>query len=229
MSQQAITALGLFLISYAFIISEKIHRTIVAMIGAIFVVGLGILDQETAFQHIDLNTIGLLIGMMIIVAITAKTGVFKYVAVWAAKKAGGYPVRILVVLGAVTAFCSAFLDNVTTVLLIVPVTLSITRRLQVDPIPFFHLANYGQQHRRYGYLDRRSPEYYDRQRCEGTDLQCIYCPFDADRHRHHGSHSAIFALLYRKSIQTTEELRLSIMELDEKAEIQDPVLLKKNA
>ncbi|GAB7056212.1 MULTISPECIES: ArsB/NhaD family transporter [unclassified Paenibacillus] len=227
MSQQAITALGLFLISYAFIISEKIHRTIVAMIGAIFVVGLGILDQETAFQHIDLNTIGLLIGMMIIVAITAKTGVFKYVAVWAAKKAGGYPVRILVVLGAVTAFCSAFLDNVTTVLLIVPVTLSITRRLQVDPIPFFISQIMASNIGGTATLIGDPPNIMIGSAVKELTFNAFIVHLTPIVIVIMAVILPIFALLYRKSIQTTEELRLSIMELDEKAEIQDPVLLKK--
>jgi Na+/H+ antiporter NhaD/arsenite permease-like protein len=106
------------------------------MIGAALVVGFGIVSQETAIHHIDFNTLGLLIGMMVIVNVTADTGLFRYIAVVAAKRAKGEPVRILVSLALITAVCSAFLDNVTTVLLIVPVTFSITRQLQVKPYPF---------------------------------------------------------------------------------------------
>ncbi|SEO53716.1 ArsB/NhaD family transporter [Paenibacillus sp. OV219] len=136
MEQQAIWAIGIFLVIYGLIISEKVHRTIVAMIGGLLMVALGIVDQETAIHHIDFNTLGLLIGMMIIVSITADTGLFRFIAVWAAKKSKGKPVRILISLLIITAVCSAFLDNVTTVLLMVPVTLSITRQLRISPIPF---------------------------------------------------------------------------------------------
>jgi Na+/H+ antiporter NhaD/arsenite permease-like protein len=136
MEQQATLAIGIFLIIYALIISEKIHRTILAMAGAVVMVTLGILDQETAIHHIDFNTIGLLIGMMIIVGITAETGVFKYIALKAAKMAKGKPTRILIALAVITAIVSAFLDNVTTVLLMVPVTFSITKQLRINPFPF---------------------------------------------------------------------------------------------
>ncbi|ALS30187.1 membrane protein [Paenibacillus sp. 32O-W] len=134
---QALLAIGIFLITYAMIIAEKVHRTIVAMLGGLIVVALGIVDVESAIEHhIDFNTLGLLIGMMIIVGVTAKTGVFTYMAVWAAKRAKGDPIKIMAALAVVTAVCSAFLDNVTTVLLIVPVTFSISRQLNVHPFPF---------------------------------------------------------------------------------------------
>ncbi len=136
MDTQAVLASGIFLIAYALIISEKIHRTIIAMIGGLAMVVLGIVDQSQALHHIDFNTLGLLMGMMIIVAITGETGVFNYVAISAAKKAQGDPLRILILLGLITASASAFLDNVTTVLLMVPVTFSITRQLQVSPEPY---------------------------------------------------------------------------------------------
>jgi len=137
MEQQAVIALAVFLITYGMIIAEKVHRTIVAMLGGLIVVLLGIVDVHSAVaRHIDFNTLGLLIGMMIIVSLTAKTGVFSYVAVVAAKKAKGEPVKIMAALAVVTAVASAFLDNVTTVLLIVPVTFGITRQLRVPPFPF---------------------------------------------------------------------------------------------
>ena len=136
MDQQAYAAIAVFLIVYGLMITEKIHRTIVAMLGGVLMVALGIVDQHAALAHIDFNTLGLLVGMMIIVAITAETGVFAYVAVKAAQRAGGHPARILVLLSVITAVASAFLDNVTTVLLMVPVTISIARQLEVPPIPF---------------------------------------------------------------------------------------------
>ncbi|MCX7570756.1 ArsB/NhaD family transporter [Tumebacillus sp. DT12] len=136
MENQAILAIAIFLITYALIVSEKLHRTIVAMIGGILMVGFGILDQEAAIHHVDFNTLGLLIGMMVLVAITGKTGVFKYLAIKAAKMAKGHPVRILVYLSVITALLSSLLDNVTTVMLIVPVTFSIARQLKVNPVPY---------------------------------------------------------------------------------------------
>ncbi|MFB5759941.1 ArsB/NhaD family transporter [Paenibacillus medicaginis] len=136
MDQQAVWAIVIFLVVYALIISEKVHRTVLAMLGAILLIATGITDQETALAHIDFNTLGLLVGMMIIVSVTAETGLFNYLAVKAAKLAKGEPLRILAVLGVLTAFGSAFLDNVTTVLLTVPVTFSITRQLRVNPMPY---------------------------------------------------------------------------------------------
>ncbi|GAA4725210.1 ArsB/NhaD family transporter [Brevibacillus fulvus] len=136
MTTQAILAIGLFLITYAFIISEKIHRTIVAMIGGILMIITGLVPQEIAIEHIDFNTIGLLIGMMILVSITSQTGIFKYLAIKAAKAVKGRPISLLIALSTITALASALLDNVTTVLLMVPITFSITRQLQVNPIPY---------------------------------------------------------------------------------------------
>lgn len=136
LSQQAWIALLLFVIAYGIIVSEKIHRTKVALVGAICVLLFNIMSQETAIHMIDFNTIGLLIGMMIIVAITSKTGLFQYMAVKAAKTVGGDPLKILVVFFWLTAICSALLDNVTTVLLFTSVTFAISDILKINPIPF---------------------------------------------------------------------------------------------
>ncbi len=127
----------LFLIVYASIISEKIHRTVLALCGAALLVLVGVLDQHEAVSFIDFNTIGLLFGMMVIVGITRKSGVFEYVAIKAAHSTGGDPVKTMIALSVVTAVASAFLDNVTTVLLVVPVTISICKALEVNPIPMF--------------------------------------------------------------------------------------------
>lgn len=127
----------LFLIVYAFIISEKIHRTVLALCGAVLLVLLGVLTQHEAVGFIDFNTIGLLFGMMVIVGITSKSGVFEYVAIRAAHSTGGNPMKIMIALSLITAVASALLDNVTTVLLVVPVTISICSALEVNPVPFF--------------------------------------------------------------------------------------------
>lgn len=130
-------AIAVFLITYAIIISEKINRAVIALLGAALMVIMGVVDLHNAFtKHIEWGTITLLIGMMILVNITSKSGVFQYVAIKAAKGAQGNPIKILISLSLLTALGSAFLDNVTTVLLVVPVTLSITRILQVNPVPY---------------------------------------------------------------------------------------------
>jgi len=134
---QVVTAVVLFLLTYAFIITEKLNRAVTALLGALLMVVFGIVDIQTAYtKHIAWETIFLLVGMMILVGITNKTGIFQYAAVKAAQLAKGNPVRILIYLTTITAFASAFLDNVTTVLLIVPVTFSITRILKINPLPF---------------------------------------------------------------------------------------------
>lgn len=126
----------IFFLTYGLIISEKINRTVVALIGASLVLFTNIITQDQAISYIDFNTIGLLVGMMIIVGITRRTGVFEYMAIKAAKLAKGDPLLILVALAGVTAITSALLDNVTTVLLIVPVTFSICTKLEIEPFPF---------------------------------------------------------------------------------------------
>ena len=126
----------IFVVMYMVIVSEKIHRTVAAMIGAVLMMLLGILSQETALHHVDFETLGLLVGMMVLVGVTKETGLFDYVAIKAAKSAHAEPRRILVYLCLITAVFSAFLDNVTTVLLMVPVTFSITKILKLDPMPY---------------------------------------------------------------------------------------------
>ena len=136
METATIVAIVIFVIAYALIISEKVHRTIVGLFGAMLMILFGIISQETAVHHIDFNTIGLLMGMMIIVNITSETGLFNFLAIWAAQKVKAQPVALLVVLSTITMVCSALLDNVTTVLLTVPITFSITSQLKVDVMPY---------------------------------------------------------------------------------------------
>jgi Na+/H+ antiporter NhaD/arsenite permease-like protein len=126
----------LFVVTYAVIISEKVNRAIISLLGAGLMIMLGVLNQETAISGIDFNTLGLLIGMMVIVAITRRSGVFQFIAVWSAKKVKASPWGILLMLSVVTAVFSALLDNVTTVLLVAPVTLLICHELDLSPYPF---------------------------------------------------------------------------------------------
>ena len=136
MDTMTYVAIAIFITAYALIISEKVHRTVVGLFGAMLMILLGIIDQETAVHHIDFNTIGLLMGMMIVVNITSETGLFNFLAIWSAKKVKAQPVALLVALSTLTAVCSALLDNVTTVLLTVPITFNIAAQLKVDVKPF---------------------------------------------------------------------------------------------
>jgi Na+/H+ antiporter NhaD/arsenite permease-like protein len=125
-----------FVATYVIIVTERINRAIVALAGAGVMILAGVLTQQAAIRGIDFNTLGLLTGMMVVVAISRRSGVFQYVAVWSAKKVRASPWGILVMLSVVTALFSALLDNVTTVLLIAPVTLLITEELDIHPYPF---------------------------------------------------------------------------------------------
>jgi Na+/H+ antiporter NhaD/arsenite permease-like protein len=136
MSYTFIAALLIFVVTYAIIISEKLHRTIIALSGAVLMILLGILNQKVALEGVDFNTLGLLIGMMIVVGIAKQCGMFQYVAILAAKIGRGKPIPIFLLLGFIVAIFSAFLDNVTTVLLMVPVTFVVTHNLKVNPKPF---------------------------------------------------------------------------------------------
>ena len=128
-------ATTIFVLTYAVIIVDRLNRAIVALLGAALVIGLGVLTQEQAIRGIDFNTLGLLTGMMVLVGITQKSGVFQFLAIKAAKLAKGSPWGILVMLSVVTAVLSALLDNVTTVLLVAPVTLLIADELKINPYP----------------------------------------------------------------------------------------------
>jgi len=133
-------ALLIFGLAYLIIITERIHKTIVAISGAALMIALGVVTQNEAFYShefgVDYNVIFLLIGMMVIVNIVRETGLFEVLAIWAAQRADAEPFRMVLLLAVVTAVLSAMLDNVTTVLLMAPVTLAITKRLELNPVPF---------------------------------------------------------------------------------------------
>ncbi|MDP2892047.1 MAG: ArsB/NhaD family transporter [Bacillota bacterium] len=133
---QMIVSGAIFVIAYAFIIWDKFDRTIVALLGAALMIFTRILSQETAFLEIDFNTIGLLVGMMVVVMIAKRSGIFEYMAIRTIKISKGRPVTTLVMLALITGILSAILDNVTTILLILPVTLSIAKDLRLNPTPF---------------------------------------------------------------------------------------------
>ncbi len=219
-------ALAIFLLTYAVIISEKVHRTIAALIGAGLFMLSGVLTIEDAIEYIDWNTIGLLIGMMIIVGITRNTGVFEYLAVRAAKMVKGNPVKIMMALATVTAVASALLDNVTTVLLIVPVTFAIARQLKVNPIPILVTeiisSNIGGTATLIG--DPPNIMIGSSTGLGFMDFVFNLAPIIV----------VVYVItitllipIYRKHLVTTPELQQGIMKMDEKEELKDVSLLKK--
>ena len=172
-------------ITYATIMSEKVNRAIVALVGAGVMILVGVLDQDEAINGIDWNTIGLLTGMMILVSISRRSGMFQYLAVWSAKAAKAHPAGILFILQITTAVLSAFLDNVTTVLLIVPVTLAICTHAESAGLSLFVRGNLRLQYRRHRDADRRSAQYPDRL-AGRPHLQRFRLSPDAGDHRRHG-------------------------------------------
>jgi len=136
----AAAAVAIFVGAYALIATERVHRVAAALGGAWLMLALGLTDATAAFfseeSGIDWNVIFLLLGMMVIVGVMRKTGVFEFLAVWSAKKARGKPFRIMAMLCLITAVASALLDNVTTVLLVAPVTILVCERLGLKPVPY---------------------------------------------------------------------------------------------
>ena len=223
----AYIAIAIFVVAYMLIISEKVQRTVVGLTGAILMIFAGILTQEQAIHHIDFNTIGLLAGMMIIVNITSETGLFNYLAIWSAKKVEANPIKLLLVLSALTAVCSAFLDNVTTVLLTVPVTFSITSQLKVPVQPFLVAqilsSNIGGTATLIGdppniMIGSAVPELDFMSFITNLGGICIVIFIIT---------MAILIAIYRKKLTTTPELQAKIMQMNEKKELRDTTLLKK--
>lgn len=215
----------LFAAVYTLIIAEKLNRAILALLGAAALIACGVLNQEAAFRGVDFNTIGLLMGMMLIVGITSKCGVFQYVAIWSAKKVQARPMGVLFMLSVVTAVLSALLDNVTTVLLVVPVTLLITEELKVKAYPFLIAeilcSNIGGTATLIG---------------DPPNIMigsAVGIPFnDFIIHLAPAAVVVLFAtavpfyFLWRKELVTTDKARQRVMEFDENEAIKDPRLLK---
>ncbi|MFZ0834605.1 MAG: ArsB/NhaD family transporter [Mycobacterium sp.] len=135
-----VVAIAVFVVAYGLIASDRVNKTLVALSGAAIVAALGVVKSDDVFfsreTGIDWDVIFLLLGMMVIVSVLRQTGVFEYIAIWAAKRAKGSPLRIMILLVLVTAIASALLDNVTTVLLVAPVTLLVCDRLSIGAAPF---------------------------------------------------------------------------------------------
>ena len=231
MGPQFYLACGIFFIALAIIISEKIHKTIVALFGASLVLMLKILEQHEAFHieefGVDWNVIFLLIGMMTIINLMRPTGLFEYIAIRSAKLGKGDPLRILVIFSIITAVLSALLDNVTTVLLLAPVTLLIADALEVDPIPFLIVealaSNIGGTATLIG--DPPNIMIASKAKLNFMDfvlnltpvviLMMVICII-------------LLKLFFGKRLQTRDELKDRIMSMDENEAIKDPVMLTKS-
>lgn len=136
MSPNEIISIVIFLLVMAAIVSEKVHRAAASLAGAVILLVTHVLTVDSAIEHVDVNTIGVLVGMMLFVAVVKNSGLFEYIAIKSAKLTHGKPWAIMAVFAIITAVLSAFLDNVTTVLLVGPMTLAITSILKVNPVPF---------------------------------------------------------------------------------------------
>jgi Na+/H+ antiporter NhaD/arsenite permease-like protein len=225
------TATAIFFIAYALIISEKIHKTKVALFGASLILISKVLLQDEAFYDselgVDWNVIFLLLSMMIIINIMTKTGVFQYVAIKCAKVAKGEPFRIMTLFAVITAVGSAFLDNVTTVLLLAPVTLLIAEQLEIHPIPYLITEALASNIGGTATLIGDPPNIMIASKAGLDFMDFIY----------HLTPAIIIIFLFwmlawkivfGKRLVVQDELKKRIMSLHEKEQIKDVMLLKKS-
>ncbi|HHN63859.1 MAG TPA: hypothetical protein ENK09_00665 [Nitrospirae bacterium] len=225
------TATTIFLLSYAVIVSEKIHKTVVAVVGASLMLALKILEQQQAFYveelGVDWNVVFLLIGMMTIINILKTTGFFEYIAIKSAKLGKGEPVRIMMILFVVTALLSAMLDNVTTVLLIVPVTFLICDALEVNPVPFLIMQVMASNIGGTATLIGDPPNIMIASKAKLDFMDFIYnlTPVVIVITI---VLLVLIKIFFGKRIRTREELKQRIMNMNEREAIKDPLLLKKS-
>ncbi len=224
-------ATGIFILAYALIISEKIHKTVVALAGAALMILLGIVTQGEAFHSpelgVDWNVIFLLFSMMVIINIMRPTGIFEYIAIRSAKFARGRPFRIMAIFSLVTAVLSALLDNVTTVLLIAPVTLLICNALELDAVPFLITealaSNIGGTATLIGdppNIMIASKASLDFMAFVNNLTPVIIIVLIA--------YVITIKFIFGKKLTVKEELRQRVMAMDEREAIKDPVLIRKS-
>jgi Na+/H+ antiporter NhaD/arsenite permease-like protein len=217
----------IFLSVYAVIIWDKLDRAVVALTGAMLMVLLRVLKQEEAFAAIDYNTIGLLVAMMIIVMIMRRTGIFEYLAVKVVKISKAEPFRLIITLSLVTGILSAFLDNVTTILLILPITLSVASDLKLNPIPFIIAEIFASNVGGTATLIGDPPNIMIGSQTGLSfidfllNVAVIAIPILVLT-------SLAFAFLYKKQLTTDDLLRAKVLEANENECIKDYGLLKKS-
>ena len=226
----AVIAVAVFVAAYLFIATDRIHKTVVALVGAGLVLALGVVGSEDVFYSretgVDWDVIFLLLGMMVIVSVLRRTGVFEFTAIWAAKRAKASPRRVMVLLVLITAVASALLDNVTTVLLIAPVTLLVCDRLRTDPVPFLIAEVFASNIGGAGTLIGDPPNIIIASRSGLTFNDFLI---------HMGPivivemivFVAILPLLFRGPYTTDPDRAADVMALNEREAIEDPALLIK--
>ena len=222
---QEIIAILIFVVVIGAIITEKVHRTAAALAGVVLLLLFGILDVNSAIGYVDFNTIGVLVGMMLFVAVIKHSGLFEYISIKAAKLSHGDPWKIMVAFIVITAVCSAFLDNVTTVLLMGPMTITLAKMLKIDPVPVLLgqilASNIGGTMTMIGdppnIMIGSAAGLTFADFLENTGVACVI-----------GLVAMIFAMkvLYKKHLNADAEAVQEIMELDEKKAIVDPRLMK---
>ena len=224
-------ATAIFIIAYAIIVSEKIHKTIVAIFAASLMIVLKILEQHEAFHveelGVDWNVIFLLISMMVIINLMKPSGIFEYIAIKSAKWGKGEPFRIMAIFAIVVAVLSALLDNVTTVLLITPVTLFIADALEVDPIPYLLSCALASNIGGTATLIGDPPNIMIASKAYLTFMDFIYnltpivvilMPI----------YILIIKLIWGNKLKASDKQKQRIMEMDERGAIKDPVMMIKS-
>lgn len=222
-----ITAAFIFIAAYVAIGTERVHKTLVAVLGAVAVILAGVLSQAEAFRAIDLNVILLLASMMVMANIIGKTGFFQWLAIHSARMARGEPVWILVLLSLVTAVASAFLPNVATVVLMVPLALFVAESLEISPKPFLissiFAANIGGTATLIG-----DPPNTMIGSAAGLSFDAFLFNLAPIIVVILGLYLALAIFVFRKSLKTEEERKKLILQMDESAVITDAGLLRKS-
>ena len=219
-------SIGIFVLVYTLIIWDKFDRAVIALAGAMLMVLLRVLNQDDAFRAIDYNTIGLLVGMMIIVMIMRRTGIFEYLGIKMAKISKANPFYFMIILCITTGVLSALLDNVTTILLILPITLSVTRDLKLNSVPFIIAAIFSSNVGGAATLIGDPPNIMI-----GSQTNLSFNDFLINNAVIALPllflTSFLFAFIYRKSLTTENGLKAKILGLEEKSYIKDQQLLNK--
>ena len=224
---EQIVSIVIFVGVFALIISEKVHRTSAALAGAVLLWLTHIITFEQGMDEIDFNTLGVLCGMMLFVAVAKQSGIFQFLAIKAAKIAKGDPWKIMMYLVIITAVCSAFLDNVTTVLLISPMTFTICKILDESPIPFFMTQILASNVGGTATLIGDPPNIMI-----GSGAGLTFADFIA----YDGPicvillvvFIAMFYVIYGRKLSSTPEARAIVMELNEEETIRDKGLMHKS-
>ena len=227
MDVSQIVAVAVFVVVMITIMTEKLHRSLAAITGAMIVLALHVMPFDAAMEHIDFNTLGVLLGMMLFVSVVKLSGVFEFLAIKCARRAKGDPWKIMLLFVLLTAVLSAFLDNVTTVLLIGPMTLTVCKLLDVNPIPFFMTeilaSNIGGTATLIGdppnimIGSAAGYSFFDFILYDAPAVAIILVAI-----------LGVFYALYGRKMNVDDEHKARIMELDEHAQIKNRRLLKQS-